>query len=176
MLGYLLGFNSETILDSIDFSKTYNLTYLGLTTYPDEKPFAIGYGNLAYLLTGTSPNALYVQSNQSNLANPASTGNWIVTKHQGHVYLRGWVAGDVTQESIAGHYLYLYNSPLPAELRGNAKQISLRLGDFQYGPRGVFYSKQWYFTSKGFEDQDALFQQQLPLTNIHLDDHAWEKW
>jgi hypothetical protein len=32
MLGYLLGFNSETILDSIDFSKTYNLTYLGLTT------------------------------------------------------------------------------------------------------------------------------------------------
>jgi hypothetical protein len=33
MLGYLLGFNSETILDSIDFSKTYNLTYLGLTTY-----------------------------------------------------------------------------------------------------------------------------------------------
>jgi hypothetical protein len=33
MLGYLLGFNSETILDSIDFSKTDNLTYLGLTTY-----------------------------------------------------------------------------------------------------------------------------------------------
>ena len=166
-----------------DLKRLHHPNSVPFMTYPNNQPFTIPDQDLGYVLTKTPPNALYISTNQNKLSNPAEMGEWLVIKHSGQFYLRGWIPGDTTEESLKNtqkdsthQFLHLYNSPLPAELEGTAKQISLRLGSFEYGPSGRFYSKHWYFTGKGFEDDGALFQQQIPLSHVHSDSHAWEKW
>ena len=166
-----------------DLKRLRHPNSVSFMTYPDNQPFTIPDQDLGYVLTKTPPSALYISTNQNNLSNPAGMGEWPVIKHSGQFYLRGWVPSDTTKESLKNtqkdsthQFLHLYNSPLPAELEGTAKQISLRLGSFEYGPCGRFYSKHWDFTGKGFEDDKALFQQQIPLSHVYIDSHAWEKW
>ena len=147
---------------------------LSIAAYTDGKPFVLPYEQLSYLLTGTPTNAVSVPADHADLDHPERSGGWLAVKHQGNFYLRGWVAEDVNQEGMAGYFLHLYNAPSAPELGGAAKQISLRLGKFQYGPSGRFYARKSYFgTGNNSDDADL---QQIPLSDVHLDDHAWEKW
>ncbi len=144
-------------------------------TYPDEKPFLLKDQQLSLLLTGAPLATVYASASQGDLDHPEKSAGWLAVKHQGSFYLRGWFAGDATQKGWASRFLHLYNSASPAELSGVAKPISLRLGNFQYGPSGRFYAKGWYFgRGKGPDETD--FTEQVVLSNVHLDNHAYEKW
>lgn len=146
-----------------------------VASYPDEKMFVLSYEALSYVLTGAPLNTVDAAFNQPDLNHPAYLSGWFAVKHHGDLYLRGWIAGDLSQKDLTGPFLHLYNSPAPSELGGAAKPISLRLGSIQYGPSGRFYEKSG-IEGPSEKPFDMDFVEQVILSNVHPDDHAWEKW
>ena len=88
---------------------------------------------------------------------------WILIKHDGKLYLRGWVAGQFTQAQAQGHIVTLHSTPQSFDLGVQPRQITLPVN---FSDSGSFFS------SQGFGRQPA----QLMLGSVTLDSHAWEKW
>lgn len=146
-----------------------------LNSYPDEKPFLLSADQVSYVMTAAAPGAMFIDPSDTDLSHPERVAKWLAIKHGGRAYLRGWVAGELDQTAATQRVVHLYNGSSPLELRGNARQISVPMDATQYRPYGRFYLKEWYSRPlKGPDNTDLI--EQVILSEIRLDDYAWEKW
>lgn len=140
-----------------------------LSLVPDEQPFVLPDAHLKYLLSGTPLTALRLKPVESySMPWP----EWAAVKHQGHLYVRGWVPGGSNPADMANRFLHFYNTPTAPELDGAAKHVSLRLDNVQYEPGERVYRRKLPIASFGTTNNE----EQVLLANVRLDEHAWEKW
>lgn len=97
---------------------------------------------------------------------------WMITKLHGRTYLRGWVAARASPQLAAGQSVWIYSESHANKLGASPVQITVRLD-------GVKYQSSF---SSGLAGQGSLGQmlnmptQGIELSNVTLDEHAWEKW
>lgn len=140
-----------------------------LSLVPDEQPFVLPDAHLKYLLSGTPLTVLRLNPPES-YSRPWP--EWSAVKHQGHLYVRGWVPGGSNPADMAHGFLHFYNTPTAPELGGTAKQVSLRLDYVQYEPGERVYRRKLPSAAFGTPNNE----EQVLLANVRLDEHAWEKW
>lgn len=93
---------------------------------------------------------------------------WTLIKHDGKLYLRGWVAARFTEAQAQHHAVTVHSSEHSFDLGVKPEAITLPMSFVQYsgdgpGPQApTFYS--------------ATQPPQLTARQVVLDGHAWEKW
>ena len=108
-----------------------------LSQMADDLPFEMDENSLGPLLSGVSPAKLHVQPGRILTNFPNDGGAWRLIKHNGRIYLRGWVASDA---EVNRPFLHIYNFSTAKELGNSPRQISLCLDNLHYGPYGEIYS------------------------------------
>ena len=151
-----------------------------LSQIANELPLEMNENQLGYLLSGASPTKTHVAIGRMDMAFPNDGGAWRLIKHGNKVYLRGWIASD---QEVNGPFLHLYNFSSAKELGISPRQITICFDNFHFGPYGEIYSQPIEGWTKNISAIDPAghryagpFCQQLILSDVHLDKHAWEKW
>lgn len=116
----------------------------------------------------------YVDQNTQNdtperlpqAANDGEPSVWRVVKHDGKLYVRGWVAYDVSPAAARLSGITIYS--VPTALGGNHRMLplTLRATSLPYTGRGN--NMRGWATGKDW--------QSLRYEDVRLDKHAWEKW
>lgn len=91
-------------------------------------------------------------------ARPSLKQPYTLAKIDGQLYLRGWVENRMTDVKMRGHYIVLHSNPTDPELGDAPKQLQVRMNRCMIEMHGL------------------NMQTAVPLTDIHLDRHAWEHW
>lgn len=111
--------------------------------------------------------AVLAQSSQLFDVRPNLQKPWTLIKHNGKLYLRGWVAGKFTVAQAAQQHVTLHSSPQSFELGVQPVPITLPMSFVQYGS----------FPSSSVQSQAALTTGHVSLDgDVSLDGHAWENW
>ena len=105
--------------------------------------------------------AALAQSSQLFDVRPNFQKPWTLIKHQGKLYLRGWVAAKFTDAQAAGNFVTLHSAQQSFELGVQPIPITLPMSFVQYG---------------SFTSNDARNPPKITLGDVSLDSHAWEKW
>lgn len=104
---------------------------------------------------------------------------WTLIKHNGQVYLRGWVGQDTAQQLASQKVVSIFNLQSPTEKAKHLVPITLPLatvnseGLYQQMmdmPFGNPYSRAYNPRQPGWPTQELLVQGLPP------DSHTWEKW
>ena len=101
------------------------------------------------------------QSNQLFDVRPNLHKPWTLIKHDGKLYLRGWVAGKFTAAQAEGQLLTLHSTRQSFELGVQPAPITLPVSFVQYGA----------YPSSNEQSQAIIIAR-----FVSLDSHAWEKW
>ena len=104
--------------------------------------------------------AVLAQSSQLFDVRPNLQKPWTLIKHDGKLYLRGWVAGKFTAAQAEGQILTLHATQQSFELGVQPVAITLPVNFVQYG-----------FNSNSGHNQPGI-----SAGSLSLDNHAWEKW
>ena len=177
---------SQTTKNMLAIRRRVSNRFVGDQTAPplsqmaDELPFEMNENVLGSLLSGVPPAKLHARSGRILTMFPNDGGAWRLIKHDGKIYLRGWIASNA---EVNQPFLHLYNFSTATELGTSPKQLTLCLDNTHYGPYGEIYSlpfEDWTgklpkINSAG-QIYDGAFYQQIVLSDAHLDKHAYEKW
>lgn len=104
--------------------------------------------------------AVLAQSSQLFDVRPNLKKPWTLIKHNGKLYLRGWVAGKFTAAQAEGQIVTLHGTQQSFELGVQPVPITLPVNFVQYG-----------FNSNSGHNEPGI-----TAGSISLDSHAWEKW
>jgi hypothetical protein len=167
-------------------SKNILETYIGNANEPmisktaNNLPFEVSSDGLGYLLSGMPLTKVHVNPGRVHTTNLNDGGSWDFIKYADKLYLRGWIIPDT---KMNGAFLHLYNFATAKELGRLPKHITLCFDNFKYGPFGRVYSLPFVDPTGSIPRADAAGRiysganyQQLLLSDVHLDSHAWEKW
>lgn len=105
--------------------------------------------------------AVLAQSTQLFDVRPNLHKPWTLIKHDGRLYLRGWVAGKFTAAQAKGQLVVLHSTRQSFETGEQPVPITLPMNFVQYG---------------SFPSSNAQSQAIITTRFVSLDSHAWEKW
>ena len=103
-------------------------------------------------------------SNQEFDVRPGLRKPWTLIKHEGNLYLRAWVAVKFTKAQVQGHFITLHSSPRSFDPGVQPVPITLPVsfrpyfGSFVSSPFGLYSASS------------------LGVSQVNIDQHAWEKW
>ncbi len=93
---------------------------------------------------------------------------WTLIKHNGIVYIRGWIIKPSGKSDLAQENVFVYNVNNQEASRSGLTPVTLRVGNFHsigfYSP--LLVSDQRTTTNSGF----------LLISHLRLDKYTWEKW
>ncbi len=107
--------------------------------------------------------AALAKSDQSFDVRPGLKAPWTLIKHDGNLYVRGWIAAKFTDAQAQKRPVALHADPRSFDAGITPLQITLK-ADFNPS-----YGLQWGVGSEGSIAQ-------MSVRNATLDSHAWEKW
>lgn len=153
------GFNASSILKP-------------LSQVPDNQPVHCNTRSLEALFSsdgGLARNeplnsTVLAGSNQEFDVRPDLRKPWILIKHEGNLYLRAWVAVKFTKAQVQGHFVTLHSSPRSFDPGVQTVPITLPVsfrpyfGSFVLSPFGLYTASS------------------LGVSQVNMDQHAWEKW
>ena len=90
---------------------------------------------------------------------PGLHKSWTFIKHNGNLYVRGWIAARVTQARLKDETLNILNTPDSPTLGMTPTPVTLRVDNFNGDAWG------------GTEQEQTIYAH-----DVHLDSHAYEKW
>lgn len=165
------GFNASSVLKP-------------LSAVPDNQPVHCNTDSLRHLLSDPAnfqpqasmsfgPNAAYqdrhldaalvAKSDQKFDVRPGLQKSWQIIKHDGSLYVRGWVAAKFTPAQGQARPVSLHANPHSFDAGITPQQITLKADFTPISDFGSGMGPNGYVT-------------EMPVRNAAPDSHAWEKW
>lgn len=163
-----------------------------LSSLPDKTPFGCSLYTIDRILSEASPSVIMLTEEEQNRtfdeskatgidshAGPDVRSSWTAIKYGGRVYLRGWVPQRLSTPPKPGQAFHVFNSPDVPELGSHPTRITLAATALDY--QGIFMriDNPLYIPLHETKGRPPLYQrltQEIVVSGVHLDQHAWEKW
>lgn len=111
---------------------------------------------------------------QGNSVGPLAWSSWTLIKHNGQVYLRGWIEQDTAQQLTSQKVVSVFNLQAPMKDMGRFMPITLPLATVN--AKGLYQSVGNISDGSHFSYPSRLPAQELLVQGLPLDKYAHEKW